>query len=77
MAVHLRQHSILLPSAAVLEKIALAARARARKQAYKALTAGVIQVVDGEARTAFAWAARLLNGYGQTIGRRAGCHGPP
>ena len=40
MVVHLRHHSILLPSAAVLEKIALAARARARKQAYKALTAG-------------------------------------
>src|SRR5271165_863299 len=45
MAVHLRQHSMLLPSAAVLEKIALAARARARKQAYKALTAGVDQAV--------------------------------
>ena len=66
MVVHLRQQSILLPSAAVLEKIALAARARARKQAYKALTAGVdqavrekldalIQVADGETRTAFAW----------------------
>ena len=45
MAVHLRQHSILLPSAAVLEKIALAARARARKQGYKALTAGVDQAI--------------------------------
>ena len=41
MVTHLRQNSILLPSAAVLEKIALAARARARKQAYKELTAGV------------------------------------
>ena len=41
MVVHLRHQSILLPSAAVLEKIALAARARGRKQAYKALTAGV------------------------------------
>jgi hypothetical protein len=35
MVAHLRQNSILLPSAAVLEKIALVARARARKQAYK------------------------------------------
>jgi Domain of unknown function (DUF4158) len=34
MVAHLRQNSILLPSAAVLEKIALVARARARKQAY-------------------------------------------
>ena len=33
--------SILLPSTAVLEKIALVAWARARKQAYKELTAGV------------------------------------
>jgi hypothetical protein len=33
MVTHLRQNSILVPSAAVLEKIALAARARARKQA--------------------------------------------
>src|SRR3984957_6080871 len=66
MVVHLRHQSILLPSAAVLEKIALAARARARKQAYKALTAGVdqavrekldalIKVADGETRTALAW----------------------
>ena len=45
MVVHLRHQSILLPSAAVLERIALAARARARKQAYKALTAGVDQAV--------------------------------
>jgi Tn3 transposase DDE domain len=66
MVVDLRQRSILLPSAAVLEKIGLAARARARKQAYKALTAGVdqsvrekldalIQVADGGTRSAFAW----------------------
>ena len=66
MVTHLRQNSILLPSAAVLEKIALAARARARKQAYKELTAGVdhtirekldalIRVADDEPRTPFAW----------------------
>src|SRR6202162_4469200 len=65
MVVHLRHQSILLPSAAVLEKIALAARARARKQAYKELTAGgstvrekldaLIKVADGETRTALAW----------------------
>jgi Domain of unknown function (DUF4158) len=39
MVVDLRQNSILLPSVAVLEKIALVARARARKQACKELTA--------------------------------------
>jgi hypothetical protein len=66
MVVHLRHQSILLPSPAVLEKVALAARARARKQAYKALTAGVdqavrekldalIKVADSETRTALAW----------------------
>jgi Tn3 transposase DDE domain/Domain of unknown function (DUF4158) len=66
MVVHLRQNSILLPSAAVLEKIALVARARARKQAYKELTAGIdhtvrdkldalICVADDEARTPLAW----------------------
>jgi hypothetical protein len=38
MVAHLGQNSILLPSAAVLEKIALVERARARKQAYKELT---------------------------------------
>ena len=38
MVTHLRQNSSLLPSAAVLEKIALVERARARKQAYKELT---------------------------------------
>jgi hypothetical protein len=42
---YLRQNSILLPSAAVLEKIALVARARARKQAYEELTAGVDHAV--------------------------------
>jgi hypothetical protein len=66
MVAHLRQNSILLPSAAVLEKIALVERARARKQAYKELTAGVddtvreklealICVADEEARTPLAW----------------------
>lgn len=75
MVAHLRQNSILLPSAAVLEKIALVARARARKQAYKELTAGVdravrekldalIRVADDEART-----HRLL-GYGNGQRRR-------
>jgi hypothetical protein len=60
------QNSILLPSAAVLEKIALLARARSRKQAYKELTTGVdravrekldalIRVADDEARTPLAW----------------------
>jgi hypothetical protein len=39
MVTHLPQSSILLPSAAVLEKIAFVERARARKQAYKELTA--------------------------------------
>jgi hypothetical protein len=66
MVVHLRQNSILLPSAAVLEKIALVERARARKQAYKELTAGIdhtvrdkldalILVADDETRTPLAW----------------------
>ena len=66
MVVHLQQNSILLPSAAVLEKIALVARARARKQAYKELNAGVdyavqekldalIRIADDEARTPLAW----------------------
>jgi hypothetical protein len=66
MVAHLQQNSILLPSAAVLEKIALGARARARKQAYKELTVGVdfavrekldalIRVGDDEARTPLAW----------------------
>jgi hypothetical protein len=66
MVAHLRQNSILLPSAAVLEKIALVGRARARKQAYKELTAGMdhavrdkldalIRVADDEARTPLAW----------------------
>lgn len=38
---HLREHGILLPAPAVLERIGLAARARARQQAYQALVAGL------------------------------------
>ena len=36
---HLRKHGILLPAPAELERLALAARARVRRQAYKALIA--------------------------------------
>jgi TnpA family transposase len=38
---HLRKHGILLPAALTLEKIGLAARARARKRAYKNLVEGL------------------------------------
>jgi TnpA family transposase len=38
---HLRKHGILLPASVTLEKIALAARARARKRAYKKLAEGL------------------------------------
>jgi hypothetical protein len=66
MVTHLRQNYILLPSAAVLEKIALMERARARKRAYKELTAGMdhavrekldalICVADDGTRTRLAW----------------------
>lgn len=37
MIAYLRQQRILLPAATVLERLALLARARARKQAYAAL----------------------------------------
>lgn len=62
----LRQHGILLPAVTVLERLALAARAMARKQAYKALVAGLtddqrqaldalLSVIDAKGRTAMAW----------------------
>ncbi len=38
---HLRRHGILLPAATILERIGLAARARARKQAHKNLVEGL------------------------------------
>ena len=38
---HLRGHGILLPAATILERIGLAARARARKQAHKNLVEGL------------------------------------
>ena len=38
---HLRKRSILLPASVTLEKIGLAARARARKRAYENLVGGL------------------------------------
>jgi TnpA family transposase len=63
---YLRDSSILLPAATVLERIGLAARARARKQAYKMLTLGLgdecrqalerlLAVTDATGRTSLAW----------------------
>ncbi|KJS39356.1 MAG: transposase [Rhodospirillaceae bacterium BRH_c57] len=66
MVAFLRQRNILLPAATVLERIALTARAMARKQAHKALIAGLtedqrqtldalLSVTDAKGRTAMAW----------------------
>ena len=66
MLAHLRMNGVLLPSATVLERIGLAARARARKKAFEALTVGLsdserdtlagLLTVDPELRRSrFAW----------------------
>ncbi len=66
MIEHLRGRRILLPAAAALEKIALAARAVARKRAYKNLVEGLppetiagldalLVVADDQDRTPLAW----------------------
>lgn len=66
MIEHLRGRRILLPAAAALEKIALAARAVTRKRAYKNLVEGppseaiaglesLLVVADNEDRTPLAW----------------------
>jgi TnpA family transposase len=66
MITYLRQQSILLPAAPVLERLALVARATARKQAYKALVTGLkdnhkaglealLTVTDDKGRTGMAW----------------------
>lgn len=66
MLTWLQEKRILLPTTAVIERIALAARATARQHAYKTLTAGLgsscktaleaLLVVQGERNTsAFAW----------------------
>ncbi len=66
MIEHLRGRRILLPAAAALEKIALAARALARKRAYKNLVEGLppeaiaglealLVVADNQDRTPLAW----------------------
>ena len=66
MVDHLRKRSILLPAAVTLEKIGLAARARARKRAHKNLVEGLgpktiaglgalIAVGDDQDRTPLAW----------------------
>ena len=66
MIEHLRQRRILLPAAVTLEKIALAARALARKRAHKSLADGLspetiaklealLTVDDEQGRTPLAW----------------------
>jgi hypothetical protein len=66
MVGYLRERRILLPAAVTLEKIALAARALARKRAHKSLVEGLSPqtiaglealhvVADGEDRTPLAW----------------------
>ncbi|WP_114914065.1 Tn3 family transposase [Acidibrevibacterium fodinaquatile] len=66
MVEYLRERRILLPAAVTLEKVALAARALARKRAYKNLGEGLspesiagleslLVVARGEERTSFAW----------------------
>ena len=66
MIAHLRANGIVLPSATVLERIGLAARARARKKTFEALAAGMtdaerdtltgLLTVDPELRRSrFAW----------------------
>ncbi len=66
MLTHLRAANVLVPAAAVLERIGLAARVRARKRAFQALAAGLTEAeraalehllaVDPELRRSrFAW----------------------
>jgi TnpA family transposase len=66
MLAHLRANGVLLPSAAVMERIGLAARARARKRIFETLAAGMsdaerdtlarLLTVDPELRRSrFAW----------------------
>jgi TnpA family transposase len=66
MLAHLRANGVLLPTAAVLERIGLAARARARKKTFETLAAGLsdserdtlmgLLAVDPELRCSrFAW----------------------
>ncbi len=66
MIEHLRERRVLLPAAVTLEKMALAARALARKRAYKSLVEGLsretideldalIVVGDDQERTPLAW----------------------
>jgi hypothetical protein len=66
MLAHLRASGVLLPAAAVLERIGLAARARARKKTFETLAAGLsdserdtltgLLAVDPELRRSrFAW----------------------
>lgn len=66
MIEHLRERRILLPASVTLEKIALAARALARKRAYKNLVEGLsretmaglealLAVVDEQGRTPLTW----------------------
>jgi TnpA family transposase len=66
MLAHLRANGVLLPTAAVLERIGLAARARARKKTFETLAAGLsdserdtlmgLLAVDPELRRSrFAW----------------------
>lgn len=66
MLVHLRESRVMLPSATVLERIGLAARARARKKTFEVLAAGMadaersalteLLTVDPELRRSrFAW----------------------
>src|SRR3984885_8748628 len=66
MLAHLRANGVLLPAAAVLERIGLAARAQARKKTFEAITSGLsdsergtltgLLSVDPELRRSrFAW----------------------
>ena len=50
MLAHLRTERVLVPAAAVLERIGLAARVRARKRAFQALAEGLTDT-DGERRS--------------------------
>jgi hypothetical protein len=66
MISHLRQRNIWLPASSELERLALAARAIARRRAYRGLAEGLppatiaglellLIVAEGEERTSFAW----------------------
>src|SRR6516162_4491933 len=73
---HLRKRSILLPASVTLERIGLAARARARKRAYKSLVDGLkhetiaglealIAVGNDRDRTPLAWLREWTEAPGQ------------